>query len=277
MNGDHLPITALLPDSTASPVLLFDGQSALRMAVVERDWINGLDTDWDTPGVYVLLDPINADGTYGCYVGQAPAGLKARLGAHVRAKDHWRRALLVARDTTFGFHSAHVGWLEGRLYELLAAAEYATLHNGNQPKDETLPPYERQTLEAAVTPIARVLRLLGYSTETEDEAPTPTKKRTSRFHGITVKDLIDAGLLAAGTHLVSTNTVYPGTATVEADGQITVGGATYPSPSAAGTALRGGMATNGWDLWAVDDGKRTRLSAIRTKYVEAKKGQPTGS
>lgn len=151
---DDLPVTALLPGSLVEPIVIYDSLTALRMAVVERAGAHLLGSEWDIPGDYILLDPVDGDGNYGAYVGQAPAGLRSRLGSHLRTKDHWRRALLITKDTTFGFHSAHAGWLEGRLWQLLNDAEHAELHNGNRPKDETLPPYERTALEACARPSA---------------------------------------------------------------------------------------------------------------------------
>lgn len=99
--------------------------------------------------MYVLLDRHEPDGTWGAYVGKAPAGVRSRLLTHVAKKEHWNRALLVSRDTTFGFNSAQVGRLEGRLYDLLKAAGDVSLHNGLRPSDETLPPHERLALVAA--------------------------------------------------------------------------------------------------------------------------------
>lgn len=106
---------------------------------------------------------------------------------HVAKKDHWRRGLLIRRDTTFGFNSAQVAWLEGRIYDLLDAAGDARLHNGNRPSDETLPAHERLVLEASVAPIRRVLRLIGYdpsSPDAEPAAPGLAKKRSAWFFGI---------------------------------------------------------------------------------------------
>ncbi len=87
------------------------------MAIVERDGVQALTADWDRPAVYLLLDRHEPDGTWGCYAGKAATGVRSRLLQHVAKKDHWHRALLVQRDTTFGFNSAQVGWLEGRLYD----------------------------------------------------------------------------------------------------------------------------------------------------------------
>ena len=270
-----LPITTLLPDSAAEPVVLFDQHAALRFAIVERDHALRISAEeWDRPGVYILLDPPAADGSWGCYVGKAPAGLRTRMRDHLRNKDHWRRAVLIQRDTTFGFNSAQVAWLEGRLYDLLDAAEDARPHNGNRPSDETLPPFERASLENAVVPISRILRLIGYDPATADDTgtvSTTTKStRTSRFVGITLKQVIDAGHLNPGTPLVSTNSVWPANGIVNTDGSITIDGSTHPTPSAAAGAVKGGAA-NGWDFWAVEDvAGRTSLATLRARYADAR-------
>ncbi|MFC6285533.1 hypothetical protein ACFP3Q_06335 [Nocardioides sp. GCM10027113] len=270
-----LPITTLLPETAADAVVLFDQHAALRFAIVERDHALRISAEeWDRPGVYILLDPPAADGSWGCYVGKAPAGIRTRLRDHLRNKDHWRRAVLIQRDTTFGFNSAQVAWLEGRLYDLLDAAEDARPHNGNRPSDETLPPFERASLENAVVPISRILRLIGYDPATADDTgtvSTTTKSaRTSRFHGITLKDVLDAGHLPSGAPVVSTNSVWPANGIVNADGSITVNGTAHPTPSSAASAVKGGAA-NGWDFWAIEDaGGKTTLATLRARFVDAR-------
>ncbi|QNG36296.1 DUF2924 domain-containing protein [Geodermatophilaceae bacterium NBWT11] len=249
------------------------------MAGVGRTAVVELTVDWESPGVYVLLDRHEPDGTWGCYVGKAPGGVRTRLGQHLKGKDHWTRALLIRRDTTFGFNSAHVGWLEGRLYDLLEAAAYTRLHNGNRPRDETLPPYERAALESTVPPIRRVLSLLGYDTETPDDQATvrpATRTRSNRFYGITAKQLLDADLLTAGETLTSTNGVWPGTAVLLADGGVEWNGAKYPTLSSAAVAVKG-SATNGWDFWAVDrPSGRVPLATLRARWLKQTEEASTG-
>lgn len=287
MTASHdsaLPITTLLPETAADAVVLFDQHAALRFAIVERDHALRISVDeWDRPGVYVLLDPPSADGSWGCYVGKAPAGIRTRLRDHLRNKDHWRRAVLIQRDTTFGFNSAQVAWLEGRLYDLLDAAEDARPHNGNRPSDETLPAFERASLENAVVPISRILRLIGYDPATADDSgtvSTTTKStRTSRFVGISVKHIIEAGYLTPGSSVVSINSVWPANGTVNADGSITYDGTPHPTPSAAAAAVKGTGAVNGWDFWAVEDAAgKTSLATLRARYMDARdqgsKGTP---
>jgi hypothetical protein len=274
VSADSLPITVLVPEGPEGPIEVYDQHAALKLAVVERSEIGALSEEWDTPGVYLLVDRHGPDGTWGVYAGKAPAGIRARLSAHLRNKDHWYRAVLVRRDTTFGFNSAQVGFLEGRLYDLLQSAEDAELHNANRPSDETLPPYDRQLLELVVLPVARVLRLIGHDPATADDAATSVDKgrRTSRFYGITLSEIIDAGLLAEGTALVSTNGAWPANARVVTGGEIDMDGTTYPTPSAAASAVKGGPA-NGWDFWAVEGGTgRTTLATLRAKLLDLRAG-----
>lgn len=269
---DVLPLNVLVTEDVSHPTTIYDRHAGLCMAVVDRGGAHLLAQDWDVPGVYVLLDPIQADGLWGCYVGKAPAGLRSRLNTHIKSKDHWHRAVLVCRDMTHGFNSAEVGWLEGRLHDLLDAAEDARLHNSVRPRDETLPTYERTMLELAVLPVTRVLQLLGYDPSTLDDAPPAAARRTSRFVGITLKQLVNAGVVSAGAKLVSVNRTWPATAAVEADGRVTVNGDSFSTPSAAAAAVRGG-ATNGWEFWAIEGANgMTPLAVLRARHLETKPG-----
>jgi hypothetical protein len=270
---DRLPFTCLVPDAPGV-VEVFDQTGALRMAVVEREAVADLGMDWDAAGTYILLDPPGADREWTAYVGKAPAGLRQRLMSHVRNKDRWVRALLVQRDTTHGFNSAHTAWLEGRLYDLVTASQRGTLHNGQRPGDDTLPPYDRQMLETTIDPISRVLRLIGYEPAPPgDEPESASRRRTPMRYTTSVSDLIDAGLLSPGQRLVSTYGGYPADAVVGGGGEIVWDGAAYATPSSAGHAVRGGKSTNGWAFWAVETeaGKET-LATLRTRLGSAAAG-----
>lgn len=277
-DGDALPVTALIAASAEQPIIIFDGNAALCMAVVDRMSAGQLDESWECAGVYLLLDRHSDEG-YSAYVGRAGAGLRNRIRQHLRKRDHWDRALLVARDTTHGWHSAQIGWLEGRLHELLEGAEQATLRNDVRPQDDTLPPYERLALEAAITPIAAVLRLLGYSPDAVDEDTTstslsPAEKAwvTRRAYDVSLADLFAASLIEEGDRLISTNGAWPATAVIGPDGSILLEGKSFISPSGAGKVAKRGKAANGWSFWAVDkaDGSRTQLSTLRARYIRAR-------
>jgi hypothetical protein len=271
---DRLPVTVLVPDTIAAPIEIYEQSAALRMAIVERAGVGALSAKWDQPGLYILIDRHGADGSWASYVGKAPAGIRARLLTHASHEDHWSRAVLIQRDTTHGFNSAQVAWLEGRVYDLLSAARNAILHNKNRPGDETLPAFERTALEASIEPIVRVLRLLGYDTSAPEDEPAPgPTTRTPTHHGVTVQDLMAAGLLSAGDQLTSTNGAWPAQAHIDDTGNVVHQGTVHFKPSGAASAVKGGAA-NGWDFWAVETPTGlVRLSTLRARHL--KKTDPT--
>jgi hypothetical protein len=109
-----------------------------------------------------------------------------------------------------------------------------------------LPSFERAMLEASVLPISRILRLIGYDPATADDTGTITTvtrpRRTSRFYGITLKQIVAAGLLNPGTPVVSTNGAWPASGVITADGCVEVNGTAYDAPSAAAVAVKNGPA-----------------------------------
>ncbi|WP_157465707.1 hypothetical protein [Cellulomonas sp. Leaf395] len=259
----------LLPDTRTEPIEIIDHLTALRMCVVEKDSVAHLDGSWDVPGAYVLLDPPDAAGGYGVYVGKAPAGIRSRLLDHER-KRTWLRGLLIRRDVSTGLSSAQAGWLEGDLYQLFHSADRATLHNAVQPRDDTVPSYELRILETFRDPINRVLRLLGYDTGTADDTQVHAPRRTSTFHGITMGQLLEAGLVQPGERLISTNGAWPASAVVLPNAKIDYNGGAYDTPSSAAQAVKNGAAVNGWDFWAVERSTGSeRLSSLRTALADS--------
>lgn len=296
-HDSRLPFTVLIPDSRRSPIEIYDHSVSLRMVVVERDAVSLLDNGWDAPGAYVLLDSLADDGTFGVYVGKAPAGLRKRLVQHVRLKE-WSRALLIQRGDYNGLSSAQAGWLEGDLYELFEASARGRLNNAQRPGDDTVPSYDLRILESFRDPITRVLRLLGYDTSTPSEEPvvpiqlvygdadsisldddqpwvaqvsdeqSPAKKqRRKTYYPVKFKELVDSGLILPGDRLVSTNSTWPATATVTEDGLILVNGREFSAPSSAGMAVTGNKAVDGWNFWAVDKPGRTTCFELRRQYL----------
>jgi hypothetical protein len=264
----RLPFTVLLPDTRLEPIENHDHSVALKMALVEKDAVALLGSEWDRPGVYILLDGVSEDSSFGVYVGKAPVGIRTRLLDHERRRQ-WARTLLIQRDIQHGLNSAQAGWLEGDLYELFDAADRARLHNTVKPGDDTVPGYDLRILESFRDPIVRVLRLLGYDPATADDSAIDARpKRSSKYHGIGLVELVQAGLLSSGATLVSTNSSWPATALLTEHAEVEYGGASYPTPSGAAAAVKSGPA-NGWDFWAVEtpDGS-TRLSALRARYQD---------
>lgn len=85
---------------------------------------------------------------------------------------------------------------------------------------------------------------------------------------VTLSNLIAAELVLADeplTHLLATA---PGTATVNADGTLTVDGVRYDSPSSAARALTDGHDTDGWSTWAVTrEDAHVTLEELREAYA----------
>ena len=86
---------------------------------------------------------------------------------------------------------------------------------------------------------------------------------------VTLKAIIDAGLVAAPFRLEVTFKKQNNEATVEVDGTITYQGNVYNSPSHACSAIRDGKACNGWVFWQFQDtnGELKPLDALRQVFV----------
>ena len=269
---DLTVLTVLMPATPREPMVILENGAALRMVVVNRESISQLEPEWETPGLYVLLYPVpdranaSPDRRPGIYIGKTgPGGLRGRLLTHSRARDGWLRALLIARDTSAGFNAGHVGWLESRLWSVADVAAQVRLVNDNRPRDETLELFERSWLEGTVEPIRQTMRLLGYPLDPPDDDPPPKDPR--KHHGVTVSQLMEAGILRAADEIEYTGRGHEGKrAQLESDGSIIVDGARFTSPSAAGAKVRGG-AVNGWGVWARRgaDGELVTLGELRAR------------
>lgn len=85
---------------------------------------------------------------------------------------------------------------------------------------------------------------------------------------VTLRDLIDAGLLATGTVLYARPQAFAGqTCEVTDDGLLRVGDEVAETPSGAGRLVTGhGVA--GWGFWLLDPGGSDRLDDLRRQYAE---------
>lgn len=267
MSNDVYPLTVLVPDVPGEAIELIDRKHALRLAFVHRDFVARLGEQWETPGIYVLLDPIASDGTWGAYVGMASA-VKGRVRSHASTKDSWRRALLVVSNQREPFHTTEIGWLEGQVYSLLAHSYYAQPSNRQNPGDNTVAPWDQKSLWEIARGVTRALRLLGY--ETAEEAEIVAIERSPRARpsasNVSLGDLFARNLLRDGDRLVSLNGQWPAEATVHTPDQIVYQGHPYTSPSAAASAAREGGAANGWTFWGVlRDGETVPLAVLRAE------------
>lgn len=113
--------------------------SGLRMMLVNRESVGLLDDSWAVLGVYFLLGPSeHGPDLYCAYVGEVgKRTLLLRVKEHVDGKRWWSRSLLIA-SASDEFNSAEIGWLEGRLYDVLNNAVAAEVMNKGRPGDDSL-------------------------------------------------------------------------------------------------------------------------------------------
>lgn len=268
------PVNVQIPSDTEAPIIADFVEHALRVAYFDRQhWASLPASDWDAPGVYVLM---TADGSNRVYVGQARK-LRSRLQQHNnKEKLPWRRALAVKRDTTAGFNTAEIGYLEGRIAAELNALHQITVVEGQTSGDETLPKHMMISLDAFVKSILGALRLAGLDisrsnplTQTEDEQPSPAPAPSNRTNKtVTVADLVSSGLLQAGHALFLSQAGKEAEGSVTADGEIIVRGVSYKSPSTAAAKALELQSSNGWTTWKVGSYAGPPLDTLRQQWLE---------
>lgn len=252
-----------IPADPRAPIRFDFELHALRMAFVEPANVNRLTDEWQRPGVYVLLGERCANQPTDVYVGMA-TDVKKRLISHKRKpRFPWWRAVAVLRDTTTGFDSAQIGYLEGRLAQELRALPGANVIEGMTTMDATLPAFARSPLDEFVDTVLEALRVAGLSLESgsEDESESEqveSKKGYTKIRG-TVKDLLGAGLLQAGARLVAEREVAGRQRRLEcevsASGELIFEGVAYRNPTKPAVLGFDLTATNGWTAWKTEGGK----------------------
>lgn len=265
-----IPVNVQVPADATAPIIADFVEHALRVAYVHRRDVGRLpDTDWAAPGVYVLLTD---DGSGQVYVGQA-VRLRGRLQQHRSSpKLPWRRAVLIKRDTSHGFNSAEIGYLEGRLSAELGASAGMSVVKGKVDQDATLPPHMLLSLDAMLPSMVAAVRLGGIdaykeSDEQDEQVGGAVSGRTYTPIPGTVADLLAAGLLLAGAELHLSQGGKIRTGKVTTSGEIIVNGVAYASPSKAGAVALGLKANNGWDTWRVGSLSGPKLADLRAKLL----------
>jgi hypothetical protein len=259
-----IPASTQVPADPLAPISLDFPVHALHVGLIERASDVPLSEEWDQPAIYVLLGDMS-DKTMPLYVGKAKSA-RSRLSQH-RGKPPiaWRRAVVITRDTSHGFNSAEVGYLEGRLASELGARPGVSLKAGKLDRDETLPDHLLVSLDALLPTIFAALRVAGVPVvSAKDAAEATSRKRgTPRKIEGTVADLLAAGLLTAGTRLVFRRSGREATALVSASGSLIVDGVACDSPSMAGKMAFDLKAVNGWDAWQLADRDGVTLADLR--------------
>lgn len=268
MSSQVIPVNVQVPSDTTAPVVADLPVQALRVAYVARRDLERLpEAEWGTPGVYVLLTD---DGSGQVYVGQAVHLRKRLLQQRSKPKLQWRRAVAIKRDTSHGFNSAEIGYLEGRLAAEIGAIPGVKVIEGLKNLDTTLPSHHMLALDALLPGVFAALRLAGMDllkdADVLDAPPSESGSKTS--HTVipgTVADLVAAGLLRAGAELRLSQGGRLAGATVSASGELIVDGVAYASPSKAAAMALGLQSSNGWTTWHVDDLGGPTLAQLRAK------------
>lgn len=275
MAGNVLTASVQVPSDAEAPIRFDFELHALRIGLVAKESIKRLGEEWRKPGAYVLLGAVGASGKTTLYVGKA-VDVRQRLFEHRRnPKLEWWRAMIVVRDTTTGFNSAQIGYLEGRIAQELRARPAVDVREGNTTLDSTIPTVERVPLDAFVETILEALRITGLDLRSEADKGLPSEEPTKGIDGGTsrqavpgtVADLLAAGLLSAGAHLVAQRAGKTAEAEVTGTGGLLVNGVSYGSPSTAAEQGLDVRSANGWTTWTTPAG--VTLAALRDQLNAA--------
>jgi hypothetical protein len=268
-----IPVNVQIPSAATAPVVADFVAHALRVAYVHRRDAERLPADeWEVPGIYVLLTD---DGSRQLYIGQAVDARKRLLQHRRKSKLDWTRAVIIKRDTSHGFNSAEIGYLEGRVAAEINAIPGVAVVEGKRDQDTTLPLHMLLSLDDLLSSILAALRLAGMDTHKEADEPEhkirrPSAKRKGRIAKTgTIADLLAAGLLRAGAEVHLSQGGRSASGTVTTSGEIIVAGVAYASPSKAAQQALGLQSSNGWTTWHVGNLKGPTLDALRDQLPDA--------
>lgn len=277
-------VNVQIPSSSSAPVIADFVEHALRLAFLNREDLASLPKDdWEQPGVYVLL---SGDGSGKAYVGKS-TNLRTRLQNHTYKQPlDWKRAITVKRDTTAGFNTAEIGYLEGRLAAEIGAMRDMTIVEGQKSGDNTLPRHMQAPLNAFVKSLLSALRLSGVNiTREQEDVDTDPDVEVTSVSGsahwkVSLSDLVSDGLLQTGEELFLKQGTVKAKGTVTAEGEIVVEGVAHGSPSAAAKSALGSQSSNGWVAWRLKSFDGPELDTLRWEWValqEEKAGVELGS
>lgn len=261
-------VNVQVPASATAPIIADFAEHAIRVAyTTRRDATRLPAAEWAVPGIYLLIAD---DRSPSVYVGKSTE-LRARLLQH-RVKNlqipDWTRAVLVKRDTTNGFTSADIGYLEGRLSAELDVVPGVRVVKGKVDGDATLPHHMQMSLDALLGSVLAAVRLAGIDLSwEEDEEPRATGITRTQIPG-TVADLVAEGLLHAGSELHCSRGGREGRGVVASDGQIIVDGVGIKAPSLAAALSLGASSSagfGGWEMWRVGSIAGPTLADLRAQ------------
>lgn len=272
MSAPVVPVNVQVPADAAAPVVADLTVHAIRVAHIWRRDVERLPVDdWNVPGIYVL---ITAGETPATYVGKA-VELRSRLLQHRgRPRLDWRRAIAIKRDTSHGFNSAEIGYLEGRVASELRTIRGLTVVEGQQTQDETLPPHLLLALDELIPSILAALRLVGVDLfkppdDVEDDIPNLGVVKRHVVKAGTIADLLAAGLVSAGAEVHLSQGGRAARGSVTTAGDILIDGVAYSSPSKAAATALGLTSSNGWTTWHVGEIHGPTLDHLRAQLRSA--------
>ena len=269
-------ILATIADVNA-PIELSVQFGSIEVLLVSREQAqsNNLDS-WNTPAVYLLISRRKGGDAwaYSAYVGKSTRAI-TRLREHLKQKKDWHRACVIRKAGIGTFSSAHIAWLEGRVWSLISTSEHGVVANRVKPGDDTLEPSAVEPLEGLIPLITNMLRLAQVDITPTQDSPAVTSKttRTNRKSRTTysgsLDDLLGKGLIADGqpAFLVIDGSVTEAQFSVKRNrAGILVGGTHFTAPSAAAYKVRG-TSINGWFYWKIKgkNGSFINLGELRAK------------
>ena len=287
-----------------------------RLAVVHRAEVSNLTEEWG-PGAYVLVDLMPSDGhKRKAYVGKATmAGVSNRIKNHIaksQSLENWIFAVVIYGQIIKGsnrkFSSDFAHGLEYKLLKAFEKHSGIEVSNQQTPGEPALPETDWIILNSYVKPVLDLLKVMGCdvnkkpslhwlhankpskaptkkesvpapSSPNEPSATIEKPKRSKKYYGEKLSDLVETGYLMVGDRLVPStkNGFAPRFSgegiVVESDGRtfIEIKGELYSTPSPAAMAISGRTTEPGWDfLERSSDGKT--LFEIRAKYRLEVKG-----
>ena len=113
----------------------------------------------------------------------------------------------------------------------------------------------------------------GFGLTVPDRPDHSGGDERQRYYGVTIEDLLIAGLLRAGQTLSGERNGQQFTATVTGDGKIALSdGQGYDTPSNAGAAALGVGACNGWRFWGIETSRGwVPLTRLRDEFLERRR------
>jgi hypothetical protein len=276
---DDIPLTVMLSTEkkTRGLVSVFDDVAAIKAIKVSRARLSSIPDEWKTGcGFYILVSDIVGDNFH-AYVGKATQNnFYARLSAHRREKENWSYAFLFQRDTSNGLNSTQASYAEGVIHKILNDCSWISVINNQTAGDKTLADHEVFYMNQVVKSAMRILNIFGYVVDEEVDTEKKKEDTGKTYYGVSIANLIKAGIIHEGEQVMSVMDKYPAEAIVGAKGIIFNGIELAPSssalearkvidPSFPGTV-------NGWTFWGLFRNQTWMpISEFREHYLLQKK------